>query len=250
MANPKPGKTPEATDFERKPTPWPPFDLAAFARDSERALGQADTAPEVLPSSLQRQLREAASRTLLLGAQLRKGALSRDVAALALRSELSVLEAESTRRDVASLAAIWSALRAAIEEIGGIAQADARRLEVIVLEEDPDVSARVALAVESLGHTARVASSIVEVARLSAARAPQAVLVGSAHVGTHASSELFPLLREVSGSETVKILVFGNVGPADLATLAKDAGIDRCFSAAVDVESIMDQLTQLLPEST
>jgi hypothetical protein len=247
MANPKPGKTPEATDFERKPTPWPPFDLAAFARDSERALGQADTAPEVLPSSLQRQLREAASRTLLLGAQLRKGALSRDEAAHALRSELAVLEAEASRREVASLAAMASALRAAIEEIGGIAVNDARRLEVVVLEEDPDVSARVALAVESLGHTARVASSIVEVARLSAARAPQAVLVGASHVGTHAQSELFPLLREVSGTEGVKVLIFGNVAGAELTALAASAGVERCFSAAVGVEAIMDQIAEMLP---
>src|SRR5207302_9644978 len=42
---------PRAAECHRKPTPWPPFDIEAFARDSERrlraeeAVHRSDTAP-------------------------------------------------------------------------------------------------------------------------------------------------------------------------------------------------------------
>jgi hypothetical protein len=246
-SSPKPRKSRESAELERKATPWPSFDLAAFARTTEQMLREeSEPSASAFPATLQRQMAELAARAHVLNAQLRKGALSREEAAHALRSELRGLEAEATRREIVPLAAMLAALRETTDEIGGIAQIPPPSIDVLVLTDDIEARTRVAVAVASLGYTARAASSVVELARLSAASPPSAILVGGSQVGRGAPGELLPLLRVAAGRDDVRILVFAD-GPGPRAREALEAaGVDCAFSAAHDVEVIMGQIAELL----
>jgi CheY-like chemotaxis protein len=261
---------------ERRPTPWPSFDLAAFARDSETSLLAAEkdllaterdkdklpTAPpppfhpasirppsgarvrsviEAIGASLHGRIIECTERTQLLRTQLRIGGLSREEAARALATELAALETEAARGG-SSLAQLTVALRTVIEELAGIVgQTLGVQFDVIILDDKPETRARVALAVESIGHVARVATSLTELALLSARRMPDAVFVAASAEGGR-QPEICTLLREVVRSETLAVVVFAATSGARLQEIAQAAGAARWFRADDEIELMMEEL--------
>ncbi len=263
------------------PTPCPTFDLQAYARDSETslragdledALGMLDklpTAPppafhpasihpsgahlrdvtEIVPPALRARMIECAERAQLLRTQLRIGGLTREEAARALTSELTAVETEATSFHVPSIAAMTSALRAAVEELGGITgEGRGVQFDVIVLDDEGMRRARVALAVESLGHVARGATSLTELAILASERMPDVVFVAATVDAVARHVEVCTLLREVVRSESVPIVVFAAATGARLYEVARAVGAERCFSADYEIESIMEQLTGIFGE--
>jgi CheY-like chemotaxis protein len=261
---------------EFRPTPWPSFDLEAYARDSETELCAADvevdkipTAPpprfhpasiqpeeashrsvtELVPPPLRARLLECAERTHLLRTQLRIGGLTREEAARALTSELTTLEIQAAQLRAHSITSIAVALRAAIEELGGIAgQARGLSFDVIVLDDDASSRARVALSIESLGHVARGATTLTELALAAADRMPDAIFVAAAVDATTHHIEVCTLLREVVRSERVAIVVYADEPAAKLAELAQAVGAERYFRAEFEIEAIMEQLSGLFAQ--
>src|SRR3954469_4603867 len=117
-----PAEEPRSQEFNRKATPWPPFDLQVFARDSERkyraaeAVEKSPTAPpppfhpasagsiivakaatpsHIEGSAIEERLSECATRLQPLLVQLRSGGLSREETANVLRLELCSIETEA-----------------------------------------------------------------------------------------------------------------------------------------------------------
>ena len=264
------------TSDGRRPTPWPSFDLAAFARDSETnlsalaALDKLPTAPpppfhpasiqtgvgksgqgvpgsgarlrstvESISAPLRTRIVECTERTQLVRTQLRVGGLSREEAARALASELTTLETEAARGG-SSIAQLTIALRTAIEELAGIAGlAPSVQFDVIVLDDRADTCARVALAVESLGHVARAATSLTELAILATRRIPDAIFV-AATADDARQPEVCTLLREVVRSEHVAIVIYAATGAIE--EIARIAGTKWWFRTDDEIEVMMREV--------
>jgi PleD family two-component response regulator len=270
---------PSTPEQEFRPTPWPSFDLEAYARDSETELlatetevDKIPTAPpprfhpasiraddmrearqprvaEMVPPPLRARILECAERTHLLRTQLRIGGLTREEAARALSSELATLETQAEQLRAHAITSIAIALRAAIEELGGIAgQARGLQFDVIVLDDDGPSRARVALSVESLGHIARGATTLTELAILASERMPDAIFVAASVDATTHHIEVCTLLREVVRSERVAIVVYADEPAPALERLARAVGAERYFRAEFEIEAIMEQLSSLFAQ--
>ena len=269
------------TSDGRRPTPWPSFDLAAFARDSETnlsalaALDKLPTAPpppfhpasiksdlgksefgkpghsepgsgarlrstvESISAPLRARIVECTERTQLVRTQLRVGGLSREEAARALASELTTLETEAARGG-SSIAQLTIALRTAIEELAGIAGlVPSVQFDVIVLDDRADTCARVALAVESLGHVARAATSLTDLAILATRRIPDAIFVAAAADDAR-QPEVCTLLREVVRSEHVAIVIYAATGAIE--EIARIAGTKWWFRTDDEIEVMMREV--------
>jgi CheY-like chemotaxis protein len=258
----------------RRPTPWPSFDLAAFARESETSLKAADasegrekseradkpTAPpppfhpaslrapsrvrsivEAITASLHARILECTDRTQLVRTQLRIGGLSREEAARALVAELGALEWEAARNG-SSIAQLTVALRTMIEELAGLAgQSEGVQFDVVILDESAETRARVALAVESIGHVARGASSLSELAILAARRMPDAIFVAAASDGAR-QPEICALLREVVRSDSVAVVLFATARDSNVEQIAREAGATRSFRAYEEIEVMKEEL--------
>ena len=262
-----------------RPTPWPTFDLEAYARDSETTLlaeqleqqGKLSTAPppafhpasvrprhesyppreltELVAAPLRARILECAERAQLLRTQLRIGGLTREEASRALTSELTAVETEANGLRAPAIGALMSALRGAVEELGGISgQARGVQLDVVVLDDEATQRARVALAVESLGHVARGATTLTELSILAAERMPDVIFVAATLEASARHLDVCTLLREVVRAESLPVVVFAAATGARLYELARAVGAERSFSADFEIEAIMDQLTGIFGE--
>jgi CheY-like chemotaxis protein len=262
-----------------RPTPWPTFDLAAYARDSDtnllaeqlEALDKLSTAPppafhpasvrprheshhpreatELVAAPLRARILECAERAHLLRTQLRIGGLTREEASRALTSELTAVETEANDLRAPAIGALMSALRGAVEELGGISgQARGVQFDVVVLDDEATRRARVALAVESLGHVARGANTLTELSILAAERMPDVIFVAATLEASSRHLDVCTLLREVVRSESLPVVVFAAATGARLYELARAVGAERSFSADFEIEAIMEQLTGIFGE--
>ena len=265
-----------------RPTPWPTFDLEAYARDSETtllaeqleqlgALDKLSTAPppafhpasvrprhesyhprestELVAAPLRARILECAERAQLLRTQLRIGGLTREEASRALTSELTAVETEANDLRAPAIGSLMSALRGAVEELGGISgQARGVQFDVVVLDDEATRRARVALAVESLGHVARGATTLTELSILSAERMPDVIFVAATLEASARHLDVCTLLREVVRAESLPVVVFAAATGARLYELARAVGAERSFSADFEIEAIMDQLTGIFGE--
>jgi CheY-like chemotaxis protein len=266
---------PRSAEFHRKPTPWPPFDIEAFARDSERRLRAADavdridTAPppphhpasiaaperaaltnDVIALPVEGRLVESAARVRVLQAQISTGGVSREVAANVLRLELNALEAETRDAEAEPLAAMMSAMREAVEEIGGITGfTHCVPLQVIVVDADDGSRERVALAVESLGHAVRSVKSLADLPKVASTHSVDAILVSSA-LHTDPSVNFSRSVRQLAKADRTRVAVFTSVEGASIDHLARDTGAEHCFNAssgavvnlAAQVAPVLDDL--------
>jgi hypothetical protein len=109
-------------DGDRR-TPIPPFDMDAYARESESSLVPAGEAP---PPSLEHdallhvRLADCALRAQFLANTLRVGAVSREEAARIARRELHRVERAAQRTREGALCVVLGRLCELVEELGGI----------------------------------------------------------------------------------------------------------------------------------
>jgi hypothetical protein len=262
----------DAAEFHRKETPWPPFDLAAFARDSERSFRAAEAtasvstappppfhpasiapgperAPASLTATIQERFEECASRVRLLPAQLRGGEMSREDAANILRLELNELELAAKSAHADSIVVMVAALRTAVEELGGIAgHIHSEPLHIVVLDDDETTRGRVALAIESMGHAVRSAASVAELGKLAAAKAPDAVVASAALHGPGPKPQFCSMVREAARAERVRVIVYANVTRAGLERVAGETGAQHSFSASAGHDGIVEQMNAILAD--
>ena len=200
-----------------------------------------------LSEKMQLRLEECAARVLMLRGQLSKGDMSREEAANVLRLELLALESEAKASFATPLVVVVAALRAAVEEIGGIAHdIHGVPLDIVVLDEDQAMRDRIAVAIESMGHAVRTASSVAELSRLASSQVPNAIAVAAEMRGRSPQPHFCAMLRETARSERVRVLVYTAAPGTSLAEIARDTGASHCFSASVPLEGIVEQLVRHL----
>jgi CheY-like chemotaxis protein len=229
-------------------TPLPPFDLVAFAKDSEtriRAFAEASRRPtgpppafhpslsrpdepaaagaEALSTPIQTALRDCARRAELARAQLRVGGMSRQEATSAIRAELARVREECDAAKVDAISALASALEGAIVALGGEHDDPLYPTHVLVLDDDLAVRDRVTVAVEALGFRVRAADGVDALTELAAHATPHAVLVGG---GASGSSKGWEVLSRMLPLEGVPLVVGGRVGGTGLEALVRAAGAD------------------------
>jgi hypothetical protein len=113
---------PADLDGDRR-TPIPPFDVGAYARESESMLVSADGAPFPSPerdAPLHVRFADWALRTQFLANTLRVGAVSREEAARIARRELQRVERAARERHESALCVVLGGLCELVEELGGI----------------------------------------------------------------------------------------------------------------------------------
>lgn len=227
-------------------TPPPPFDLVAFAKDSEtriRAFAEASRRPtgppppfhpslnqpdeaagaEALSSPVETALLDCARRVDLARAQLHVGGMSRQEATSAIRAELARVREECALANAEAVGAMGAALEAAIVALGGDHEEPLHPTHVLVLEDDPAVRDRVTVSVEALGFRVRAAAGGHALTELAAYATPHAVLVGG---GANGGSKGWEVLRRMLPLEGVPLVVGGRVGGTGLEALVRAAGAD------------------------
>ncbi len=253
-------------------TPLPPFDPEVFARESELHLLARNACktlppPPLYPASfkegapagaltervsvtLQSCLRDAARRAALLASTLRMGALSREEATRALRLELDTIEAAADGSRADSVSAIVASLRDLIEEIGGIAgESPAPPWEVVVLDTSVETASFIALALESHGHRARVATSLEDLGLARDADdevGVDAVFVAIDHPEANPDVPFSRTLREVAGCEGLPIVLYGRAPQDRLASLAARAEADCALRIDTGVDEFLEAVGALL----
>jgi hypothetical protein len=112
-------------DFERVgaclPTPIPPFDVDAYARDSESRLRPQPERATMSPLFVEARLTSFALRVEVLTSALQIGATSREEAARLARAEIRSVERAAQGTPYGPLRLVLGRLRALVEELGGIA---------------------------------------------------------------------------------------------------------------------------------
>jgi CheY-like chemotaxis protein len=229
-------------------TPPPPFDLVAFAKDSEtriRAFAEASrrpTAPppefhpslsrpdepatagaDALSSPVETALRDCARRTELARAELRIGGMSRQEASGAIRAELARVREECDTAKLGAIGAMAAALEGAVVGLGGEHEDPLHATHVLVLEDDPVVRDCVTVAVEAIGFRVRAADGVHALTELAAYATPHAVLVG---VGASGASKGWEVLSRMLPLEGVPLVVGGRIGGTALESLVRAAGAD------------------------
>jgi hypothetical protein len=109
-------------DGDRR-TPIPPFDMGAYARESESMLVPADVARLPSPQHdalLHVRLADCALRAQFLANTLRVGAISREEAARIARRELHRVERAAHGTYESALCVVLGGLCKLVEELGGI----------------------------------------------------------------------------------------------------------------------------------
>jgi hypothetical protein len=261
----KPDREPDS----RRATPARGTELAAFARESENKLRGAGAepasttpppfaSPPTVPSELRpvalprdpppesplvRSLGEHAHRMGLVRALLRVGGVSRVEGARALRAELHDVEVDAATASDESLASMVRAVRLVVEEIGGFARAADAELLVWVGPGDL-IRDNIAIAAETQGISARVASSAAQFWQMSVERAPDLVVVHADSCG-FAVGELCKLVRE-SVRPGVPIVLLSGASADERDALENDL-VERCLPVDVGVDALSAELAALLP---
>ena len=200
-----------------------------------------------LTEKIQTRLEECANRVQMLRGQLSKGDMSREEVANVLRLELLALEDEARASLATSLVVVVSALRAAVEELGGISHdIHVAPLDIVVLDEDATTRDRIALAIESMGHAVRTASSVAELGRLAQSHVPNAIAVAAEMHGPTPQPHFCAMLREAARSERARVIVYTATPGTSLTDVARDTGATHCLSASVPLEGIVEQLGRML----
>jgi hypothetical protein len=264
------------SEIHRRPTPHPGFDVAKFARDSERkmctaaAVDKTPTGPPppyhpasmapaaaaakdatVVPAALDAHLREGKSRIALVRGELAVGNLSREEATSVLRVELRAIAASARGAEAEALVAWLGELGGVIEEIGGIgAFLHGEPLRVFVVDEDAALRDRIALAIESLGNTARTGASLRELAvSANVYTRPDVVIVAAALAGEQPEPGFADVVRELARSEGAQVIVYTTAAQSDLAAIARERGARQCFCPASSaVDALAAQLAPIFEE--
>ncbi len=238
-------------------TPPPPFDLQAFAADSEcrlRACAEADrrsTAPpppyhgSVFPSgskgdtAIAPLLVDCARRTDLARAQLRVGSMSAEEASRAICAELARVRDAGPSEALSTLTAT---LGSAFAELGGFpVDENGGASSVLVLEDDVDLRDRLTLSLEAIGYRVHAACRSEALTELAAHNAV-AVIVG---VDPSSESSVWELLRGVLPLEGVSVVVGGRSAAPGLEALAAEAGADAFIRFDLGVHELIEELGTL-----
>jgi hypothetical protein len=267
------------SEVHRRPTPQPGFDVAAFARESERRMrasvdaGEAgektSTAPpppyhpaSIPPPApqpsrsthaglavLDAPLREGHARTALARSELAAGRLSHEEALKVLRLEIAAVEVNARAVAAAPLASWLGQLGRTLDDILGPAMATGRKpMCVAVVDGDAIARQRIALALESLGHAARTFGALAELPRASRAEAPDAVFVVAELGGEHPATGFGEVVRELAHNEHASVVVYTSEARPDVATLARERGAHLAFCPASTFDGLMAQLAQMLDD--
>jgi hypothetical protein len=102
------------------PTPIPPFDVDAYARDSESMLPPAPERATMSPLLVEARLTGFALRVEVLTSALHIGATSREEAARLARAEIRSVELAAQGTPYGPLRLALGRLSALLEELGGI----------------------------------------------------------------------------------------------------------------------------------
>lgn len=196
----------------------------------------------------QRRLFEAvegrARRTELLAA-LQGGGVPPDGAARVLAAELTDLAADADGADLASLGAFARAAAGIVERLAG-AQPPERRCDILVLDDDEVTRDLIALAIQSQGHTVRVADNMAAFLALYRERRPDVILTEGS-IPNAPADEFCRFLRRQIASE-VPIVMFAGASGHELAMLALNAGADRYLSKDQGIDGLVGELARLIDE--
>jgi CheY-like chemotaxis protein len=254
----------EAEPPSGRPTPIHPFDPEDYARRSESGFhvleddGARETLPPPalhpaslpppprtpttvrLPASLPTRLADWARRLEILTSTLHLGVLGRERAARVVRTQLEELEAAARGANVESLRVLALRLRDMIEELGGIA-GELPRLgrEAMILGPDAEDAACIALALEANGHSARVATTAADLARLLAEGKSDLVFVAVDFPGAEPGQPFCRFVRELVGGTSVSVAVYGRGSEQRLSAIAEQAEADAVLRVDLGLEALM-----------
>jgi predicted metal-binding protein len=272
-----------ASDIHRRPTPTPGFDVAKFARDSEQKMSAAETVDSAedktptgppppyhpasmppqpkpgaqlrecasIPAPLEARLRECGARITRVRSELAVGAFSREEAASVLRIELQSLAASARGAKAAVLAGWLGDLGAAIEQLGGIeAFLHVEPLYVFVADPDVEVRERIVLAFESLGHVARSAANLRDVASEARPLVPNVVVIAAVLAGERPDATFSNVVRELTHAEQAEVVVYSTAPLAQPPeTGAEQRETPRRVSlSSTTVDALIAQLGPILDE--
>jgi CheY-like chemotaxis protein len=256
-----------------RPTPLPPFDPGAYARDSESGLHprpecETSPPPPLYPASLgaipgpprvpgcassplETQMSECARRAELLATTLRVGALSREEAGRILRTELDALEVGARGTPPSALRPLALRLRDVIEELAGIAEESVEvGREVLVLDADPATAALVALALEAHGHFARRAASLADLTRLPVEATVRAIFMAMDFPGADLGQPFCRMLPVIVQSEGIPVVVYGRASEMRLAAVAERVEADAALRIDTRIEDLVPAIGALLERIT
>jgi CheY-like chemotaxis protein len=259
----------EPSTFPRPPLPPRDSALEAPASDSSsqvRVRAERDTAPppalhlasmppaspetriaESVTGPLLSQMEDCAHRAEILATTLRVGALSREEASRILRTELAALGVSARATSQGAMASLALHLREVVEEIGGIASEnlDLGR-DILVLDADRSTGALLALAVESHGHAVRLATSLADLNRLRVGTKFDAIFVAMDFPGADPKHPFCRMLREIVGSETVPVVVYGRASEMRLMSIAVRVQADGTLRIDMGIEDLVPVVGDLL----
>jgi hypothetical protein len=237
-----------ASEIHRRPTPHPGFDVAKFARESERRLHVEPNARASIPPPLTSHLHECKSRIALLRSELAVGGLSREEAANVLRVELSQMATSARCAEAPALVEWLKELADALGELGGPgARTQGDPLHVLVVDGDASARERIALAVESLGHAARSGATVREVEEGGDGQAPDILVISAAQAGSGPEPGLGAAVRELARGGIARIVLYASSAATDTSAAAEAWGAHRCVCPpGAGVDALTSELGPIL----
>jgi hypothetical protein len=183
--------------------------------------------------------------------ELSVGNLSREEAACVLRVELRAIAASARAAEAEALYAWLGDLGGAVEELGGIGSfLHSEPMHVFVVDEDAAVRDRLALAVESLGNTARTGASLRDLAvTANVYTRPDIVIIAAAQAGERPEPGFADVVRELARAEGAHVIVYTPALQPDMAGIARERGARLCFHpASGTVDALAAQLAPMFDE--
>jgi hypothetical protein len=266
-------------EYQRRPTPWRAVEVERIARESERriraaeAVAKTPTAPpppfhpasigpgaldggagdfgEALPRAVRRRLAECSARFEIVLSHLRAGGLSRQEAATVVRVELQSLEAATKGAQLPSASAMLAAMRLLSEELSGVAgQIPCDPLQIVIIGEEVDARERLAVAIETLGHSVRSFNNLRELSERAILPSPEAFFVCASLRGEAPDTGFADILREMAHARKAHVIMFTTSVAAPVANVAKDSGAHGCVRVSPNgsVGPLAAQVMPLLEE--
>jgi hypothetical protein len=204
---------------------------------------------EPLARSVLRRLVECAGRLELTLAQLGTGGMSRQDAATVVLVELRSLEGIAHGARVAPVAARLRAMRRLARELG---VAPTRRVDeprrVVVIGEEASACERLAVAVESLGHTARSMTSLGEMSERTILPPPDVFFVSVLSAGHNRLPR--DAVYELTRTGAARVIAFTTAPDISLDVVARACGARCCVCVATDgaVGPLAARLAQILQD--
>jgi len=194
------------------------------------------------------RLEERARRVEMLTALLQAKGLPPGRGVRALQAALGAIVTSAEEAHLPSLGSLARALEAAIGELGVPREggAQARTLDVLVLDETEVSRDLVALAVEAEGHIVRCADSYDDFVRQLDERLPD-LIVTEVELSNVPARHFCSGLRDLLANRPVPLVFFSSVVPDLLERLATTSRARAAVSKDRGIEALLVELDRVLP---